>query len=349
MDVHSEDARGGEIEALQQRVAELEQLVRRLAGPAPAAWAPAVPVAPVAPLSRRAFVGRVPVVLAAGVAAAGAGALIAQPAAAAVGDPLLLGQENDPGFSDTVLRTDGPGSTTLSIGRIAIEGGFGEEPGERPQLQVQFADGTYGGAGLRVNAVDAFLEVNGFEYRGVGDDAIRATATGPGAAAIRARNVAGGNPVDPQDSGPAVAASAETDGTAVLAVSDAGRAIAASTTSATTTQDAVVLATAGLGRVLLATATNRSNDRGVVTGVSNGTGAAVWGTQANPSATGAAVVGWAGAAGRGGRFKGGAAAINLAPSTGASHPATGTTGDLVVDAARRLWFCRGGSDWAQLA
>ena len=30
-------------------------------------------------------------------------------------------------------------------------------------------------------------------------------------------------------------------------------------------------------------------------------------------------------------------------------PARGEPGDLFVDAARRLWFCRGGTDWSQLA
>jgi hypothetical protein len=54
-------------------------------------------------------------------------------------------------------------------------------------------------------------------------------------------------------------------------------------------------------------------------------------------------------AGRGGIFKGGAAALRLAPSTAATHPASGQKGDLFVDSHGRLWFCKGSTSWKQLA
>ena len=53
--------------------------------------------------------------------------------------------------------------------------------------------------------------------------------------------------------------------------------------------------------------------------------------------------------GRGGIFKGGAAAIRLTPSTSTSHPASGQKGDLYVDSNARLWFCKGGMTWVRLA
>jgi hypothetical protein len=52
--------------------------------------------------------------------------------------------------------------------------------------------------------------------------------------------------------------------------------------------------------------------------------------------------------GTGGVFKGGSAAIRLVASSG-NHPASGQRGDLVVDKTGRLWFCKGGAAWSQLA
>jgi hypothetical protein len=54
--------------------------------------------------------------------------------------------------------------------------------------------------------------------------------------------------------------------------------------------------------------------------------------------------------GRGGVFQGDAVAqIKLVPSGTAIHPTTGAKGDLFVDRTGRLWFCKGGSNWHQLA
>ncbi len=56
-----------------------------------------------------------------------------------------------------------------------------------------------------------------------------------------------------------------------------------------------------------------------------------------------------GASGRGGVFQGQAAAVQLVGSSRATHPSSGRRGDLVVDASGRLWFCKGGTTWRQLA
>jgi hypothetical protein len=53
--------------------------------------------------------------------------------------------------------------------------------------------------------------------------------------------------------------------------------------------------------------------------------------------------------GRGGQFTGAAAQVRLAPSTALTHPAKGRTGDLFVDRSHRLWFCKGGAIWKQIA
>jgi hypothetical protein len=53
--------------------------------------------------------------------------------------------------------------------------------------------------------------------------------------------------------------------------------------------------------------------------------------------------------GRGGQFSGQAAQVRLRPSSATSHPASGQRGDLFVDKAGRLWFCKGGANWVKLA
>jgi hypothetical protein len=53
--------------------------------------------------------------------------------------------------------------------------------------------------------------------------------------------------------------------------------------------------------------------------------------------------------GRGGVFRGTTAQVRLIPSTAATHPAAGALGDLFLDKNKRLWFCKGGSTWKQIA
>ena len=53
--------------------------------------------------------------------------------------------------------------------------------------------------------------------------------------------------------------------------------------------------------------------------------------------------------GRGGVFKGKLAQLRLPPSSAASHPHAGQPGDVFVDSSYRLWFCKGGAAWTQLA
>ena len=52
--------------------------------------------------------------------------------------------------------------------------------------------------------------------------------------------------------------------------------------------------------------------------------------------------------GRGAQFAGKAAQIRLRPSTATTHPASGSAGDIFVDKAKRVWFCKGGTTWARL-
>lgn len=108
---------------------------------------------------------------------------------------------------------------------------------------------------------------------------------------------------------------------------------------------------------------NGSNDGALTNGYIGGFNGALG--QARGS-TGSGVVGFAGpgsapdgpsnvgvygaaTSGRGGAFKGNLAQLKLLPSSAASHPSSGQAGDLFVDVSHRLWFCKGSTNWTQLA
>jgi hypothetical protein len=56
-----------------------------------------------------------------------------------------------------------------------------------------------------------------------------------------------------------------------------------------------------------------------------------------------------GTGGRGGVFQGTDAAVRFVPAGSTGHPTRGQRGDLVVDKGGRLWFCKGGASWKQIA
>jgi hypothetical protein len=53
--------------------------------------------------------------------------------------------------------------------------------------------------------------------------------------------------------------------------------------------------------------------------------------------------------GRGVVAAGSRAQLRLVPSSRASHPTTGALGDFFLDKNSRLWFCKGGTNWKQIA
>ena len=369
---------GDEVAELRQQVDELRRMVADLqaqtdAGVAPRpAGAPGLPDAAGGAVSRRRLLSHLPVVVAGGLAmTAGAAALTSGPAAAAQGQQILAGATNDVGSEPTVLTVAGDAQPLLRLlgpdkdqESVSITGeGIAviSSIDELPVLSLEWGDrlggDTYGRGRLSVSGAvnePAFLQVSGVtysHYERSGHPALAATTTG--SAAMIARGVSGFSSLaDPgEEEIPAVGldASAEGTGTGIVASSEKGRALRASTTDTTTHLDAVVVEAAGTGRAILATATNAANDRGAVTGVNHGTGAALWGTSANPDSTFAAVVGYGSDHGRGGRFRGGAGAVTLVPTKAGTHPATGEPGDLYVDKQVRLWFCRGGASWVQVA
>ena len=108
--------------------------------------------------------------------------------------------------------------------------------------------------------------------------------------------------------------------------------------------------TSSFGVVGTSTATNRAavlgrsdaNSTGVI-GASQADGNS---TPASLAKTG--VYGYA-PTGRGVVAVGGKAQLRLVPSAAGSHPGSGSAGDLFVDSAGRLSFCKGGNNWVLLA
>ncbi|PRY12532.1 hypothetical protein [Kineococcus rhizosphaerae] len=325
--------------------------------------------------SRRAVLA-VPLALAAGAVASVA---TARPAAAAAGNPVLMGKENDSDgvatgllgplyvsgqvsvgdatFQDDEIRFPLPtGGSSLSRGTLSIRVPADEVPqlvyltthradswGTAPELSVR------GGRG-------PFLQVTGEElgrWDVTGETAVSVASTEAPALVVRGndgvRHEFG--PVDRDVPTPGVGIdTAAGIGVGIRTASGGGQAMVATTTGKDSGADSVVVDNAGRGRAFLATSSNPVNDKGAVTGVNNGTGAGVWGHQPNVASTEAAVVGWSeGTAGRGGRFRGKAAQVRLMPGPNPTHPPSGLVGDLHVDSTGRLWFCKGATNWKQLA
>jgi hypothetical protein len=123
-------------------------------------------------------------------------------------------------------------------------------------------------------------------------------------------------------------------GVAGFAAAGTGPGVGAAQLNTTATSDAFEAVQTGKGRAVYAHIENEDAKSTVVSASTTGSGVAI----AANSAKGAA-----------GKFTGHSAQIVLVPSSLASHPASGTAGALFVDKSKRLWFCKGGTTWRQLA
>jgi hypothetical protein len=123
-----------------------------------------------------------------------------------------------------------------------------------------------------------------------------------------------------------------------------------------------VKATSTSGTPILGVITNTSNASPAVSGTTSGSGPAVRGAQSgkpgsaisgqvsNAKNSSAAVLGTGSSVGRGGQFSGGVAQVRLVPA--GALPTSGQTGDLFVDSAGHLHYCKAGGStatWVQLA
>jgi hypothetical protein len=144
-----------------------------------------------------------------------------------------------------------------------------------------------------------------------------------------------------------------TSGIGVYGRSNAGSAVKGQAFSDGATSIYAVKANGG--PPILGEITDTSSTWGAVNGTTYGTGSGVVGSALNGRGTSGRAFGKGDGIygqsdlGRGGRFKGKKAQIRLDPSTAATHPPSGAGGDFFVDTSKRLWFCKGGTTWKQLA
>ncbi|MDQ1510394.1 MAG: hypothetical protein QOG50_2238 [Actinomycetota bacterium] len=164
------------------------------------------------------------------------------------------------------------------------------------------------------------------------------------------------------DGGAGVAGGTRGDGPGVRAYAEpgaAGSALQALTLEGSNSSPTISAHQIGTGDGLYSHIENASNASHALNGRTVGVGHAVLGSIVNAqSAAAAARVGTKGSGpglealsskGVGASFQGKTAQIELVPSSDASHPASGTGGQLFVDSSKRLWFCRGGTNWQRLA
>ncbi|MDT5049735.1 MAG: hypothetical protein QOG75_5633 [Mycobacterium sp.] len=334
-------------EELQQQLDAMREEVRQLreqllSAPAPAEESRGV-------MTRRNLLRAAPIAAIGGAVAA----MSASPAAAAVGNPVLLGKSNTAAGATTEI-SGGAGSDAAPA--LAYQGGLTGDwlvVGFGPnQLHTAVNDGD---PLLRTFTLDSYAAefVAGaapFIAAG-GHDLIHVLAFGPGSGLIieATDHVYGqidGSIATDRSNGIEITAgqgvgvtTTVTGGVAYEASCDDGQAFVATATSPTTAKDAVTIDYAGTSRALYAQSHNPTNINGTITGVNEGHGIGVWGEQRNSTGAGIGVVGVAGSHGRGSQFTGGVAQTRLVPGTAATHPTTGKTGDLYVDSTVRLWFC----------
>lgn len=165
-------------------------------------------------------------------------------------------------------------------------------------------------------------------------------ATGADAGVLGITSGAGAGLLGRADAGtgPAVRAEIGVDAATVAAIEAAqdgsGDGVDAHIDNPASTGSALHGQTKGAGAAVLASIDNAASRNAAVRAQTNGLGAGLAATSAQ---------------GVGGRFAGKTAPIQLVPSSASSHPAGGTAGQLFVDHANRLWFCKGGTNWRQLA
>jgi len=97
---------------------------------------------------------------------------------------------------------------------------------------------------------------------------------------------------------------------------------------------AMIAESTGTQQALWAKITSNTNTRDSIRSETAGSGSGIYASSVN---------------GAGGKFQGKTAQVVMVPSTASSHPASGTAGALFVDSSKRLWFCKGGSNWQQIA
>jgi hypothetical protein len=305
------------VEALEQQNAELRE---QLAADPPA------------PSEARRFDRRNLLRLGGVAAAAGAGTALLRPAAAGAATGNMQFGANNDATTDTTGLTSSNGTDTLHVDNT----GTGEvirahlTNAASTKAAVHVVDDGLGGAIFAevTNQSDqgsSAIFGGGLKNGGV----IGATAgIGPGVAGVAGVNTGPG----------VVGAVFEPTGTSICLEAGnlgLGLCLYSHIENAQSTSRAIWGKTIGRGSAIVGSVSNSGSSAAATVGATTGTGPGIDGISS---------------AGVGGRFKGKTAQVQLVPSTTASsHPTSGAAGQLFVDKSKRLWYCRGGTSWKQLA
>ena len=307
-------------------------------------------------LSRRRLLGRAGTIAAAGAGAAlGSSMLSTERAAAADGDPLLVGQGNTatdvtvltttPGVGNNALQLDVTGNRGLRVNTTG-SGGYGisvfaDNDGAGILCTRNAGSGDYPAGSFYNTAANGPAFVAGTDHPSNSRNAIGLYHLGLGqAVVVQTSNQSNTLPsvqIEHAGNSPALDIVANNSGrtTTMVRVSANGLGSAITATNNVTTNSAAMISVehAGTGRLVSALNSNdESNASGVFARVA-GEGAGVEGRSDN---------------GRGGVFTGKLAQVRLSPGVGTTHPTGGSRGDLYCDRTGRLWFCKGPNRWAQV-
>lgn len=337
-----------EVESLRE---ENRSLQGRVARPGPR-------TSPAEPRSRRAFLAR------AGAVAAGAGGLMAfqsltrtSPAHATVG-MMFFGTTNDAGADATTLASTAAvaftghslsptGTGVKGVGETGIAGLalITDGTGVRGEAVVPGGTGVRGiasnGSGVHGSS-SAAAGVRGRSDTGTGVVGESPIGTGVVGESTNGTGVHGGS--DLQDG--VVGESRFGDGVVgvIAEVLGSGAGVRGQTSGS---GSGVRGETSGSGSAVLGTNTNAASTAGVQ-GNASGSTRGVYGLHTGTSKKGVGIYGES-EGGRGGVFSGKVAQLKLVPSADQTKPSKGQKGDLFVDKVGRLWYCRGGTNWVQLA
>jgi hypothetical protein len=266
-------------------------------------------------------------------AAVGAGSVLLRPGVAgATTGNMQFGAENAAGAASTGLASSNT-TDTLHVTNSATGTGSANTVGLFVHMTSADNEGTAVYA-LNDGLTDAIVgEVTNSDSSATGAGVVGIGTSSGGV--IGVSNGAGpGVRGRPNGTGPGVSGWSSNAADGMEAINDdTGRALFAHIDSTTNTAQATFSKTVGRGNAVLGQISNGASTASAVKGTSNGNGAGIEGASAHNF---------------GGKFSG-AVQLLLVPTTAASHPRSSIRGALYVDHGGRLWFCKGGTTWKQLA
>jgi hypothetical protein len=274
-------------------------------------------------------------------AAAGAGSVLLRPGVAgATTGAMQFGQDNDAGTASTGLASSISDAVNPVDTLHVTNSATGTNSANSAAIVGHMTDAANQGAaivGINDGFGDAIVgEVNPANVLDPSNFGAGVVGYGVDNGGVIGVSYGGGPGVGglPSGSGPGVSGWSSSGADGMEAINDdTGRALYSHIESSTNSKQAVYARTIGTGNAVLGTISHSTSSASAVKGTTSGKGAAVEG---------------ASHAGPGGKFSG-SVQVLLVPSGSSTHPSSSARGVLFVDHGGRLWFCKGGTSWKQLA